>query len=92
MGNFEETRKAKEEKGVEEEIDTKEEVRKKNDVRKEKIAGYFFDLSKLSFAGMVIGGFTPLLSNLNNEVNWLSAICGIITTYTFAFFANRILK
>lgn len=33
MGNFEETRKAK------------EEVRKKNDVRKEKIAGYFFDLS-----------------------------------------------
>lgn len=41
---------------------------------------------------MVIGGFTPLLSNLNNEANWLSAICGIITTYTFAFFANRILK
>ena len=96
MGNFEETRKAKDIEEKEEKAklkeENKEEVRKKNDVRKEKIAGYFFDLSKLSFAGMVIGGFTPLLSNLNNEANWLSAICGIITTYTFAFFANRILK
>ncbi|MDN0052176.1 hypothetical protein QVN91_04185 [Bacteroides caecigallinarum] len=80
MGNFEETRKAK------------EEVRKKNDVRKEKIAGYFFDLSKLSFAGMVIGGITPLFTNTDNEVNYFTSLIGLVSTYIFAFTANRILK
>lgn len=80
MGTFDENRKSK------------EEIKKKNDIRKEKIAGYFFDLSKLSFAGMVIGGLSPLLSNLNDSANWITAVGGIISTYGFAFFANRILK
>ena len=80
MGTFDENRKAK------------EEIKKKNDIRKEKIAGYFFDLSKLSFAGMVIGGLSPLLSNLNDSANWITAVGGIISTYGFAFFANRILR
>lgn len=80
MRNFEETRKAK------------EEVRKKNDVRKEKIAGYFFDLSKLSFAGMVIGGITPLFTNTDNEVNYFTSLIGLVSTYIFSFTANRILK
>ena len=78
MGNFEETRKAK------------EEVRKKNDVRKEKIAGYFFDLSKLSFAGMVIGGITPLFTNTDNEVNYFTSFIGLVSTYIFAFRFERI--
>lgn len=73
MGTFDENRKAK------------EEIKKKNDIRKEKIAGYFFDLSKLSFAGMVIGGLSPLLSNLNDSANWITAVGGIISTYGFAF-------
>lgn len=80
MRNLEETRKAK------------EEVRKKNDVRKEKIAGYFFDLSKLSFAGMVIGGITPLFTNTDNEVNYFTSLIGLVSTYIFSFTANRILK
>lgn len=37
----------------------KEEIKKRNDSRREKLAGYFFDLSKLIFAGIVIGGLTP---------------------------------
>lgn len=80
MGDFEENRK------------TKEETKKRNDVRKEKIAGYFFDLSKLSFAGLVIGSMTPLFTNIDNGFNWYSTLFGIITTYVFALFANRILK
>ena len=63
-----------------------------DDIRKEKIAGYFFDLSKLSFAGMVIGSMTPMFTNIDNGVNWYSTILGVITSYVFAFFANRILK
>ena len=80
MGTFDENRRAK------------EEIKKKNDIRKEKIAGYFFDLSKLSFAGMVIGSMTPMFTNIDNGVNWYSTILGVITSYVFAFFANRILR
>ena len=80
MGTFDENKKAK------------EEIKKKNDIRKEKIAGYFFDLSKLSFAGMVIGSMTPMFTNIDNGVNWYSTIFGVITSYVFAFFANRILR
>ncbi|MBU3807354.1 MAG: hypothetical protein H9802_02850 [Candidatus Phocaeicola faecipullorum] len=80
MGTFDENRKAK------------EEIKKKNDIRKEKIAGYFFDLSKLSFAGMVIGSMTPMFTDIDNGVNWYSTILGVITSYVFAFFANRILR
>lgn len=73
MGTFDENRKAK------------EEIKKKNDIRKEKIAGYFFDLSKLSFAGMVIGSMTPMFTNIDNGVNWYSTILGVITSYVLLF-------
>ena len=50
----------------------KKDVREKNKTRREKLAGYFFDLSKLSFAGLVIGVVIPLYSDLSNENNWYS--------------------
>ena len=42
MGNFAEAGKIK------------DEMKKRDATRREKLAGYFFDLSKLIFAGMVI--------------------------------------
>ena len=70
----------------------KEESRKRNETRREKLAGYFFDLSKLIFAGIVIGGLTPLFSSSASEINWMTILTGVITTYIFASLANRILK
>lgn len=61
-------------------------------VRREKLAGYFFDLSKLIFTGLVIGGITPLFTNMTNGINWFTVILGVFSTYIFAFLANRILK
>lgn len=80
MGTFDENRKSK------------EEIKKKDEIRKEKMAGFFYDLSKLSFAGLVIGGFSPLIINLDNSMNWVTAISGVISTCGLAFLANRILK
>ena len=70
----------------------KEEAKKRNDSRREKLAGYFFDLSKLIFAGIVIGGLTPMFSSSTNEISWETIVIGVITTYIFASLANRILK
>ena len=68
MGNFAEAGKIK------------DEMKKRAATRREKLAGYFFDLSKLIFAGMVIGLILPLLSDTENAKMWIIAVFGIILT------------
>lgn len=80
MGNWSEKQEAK------------KEVKEKDKTRRDKLAGYFFDLSKLSFAGLVIGVIIPLYSDLSNENNWYSICTGIILTIISAALANKILK
>lgn len=70
----------------------REQLRKRNETRREKLAGYFFDLSKLTFAGLVIGGVTPLFKDDADGIGWVTILLGIVSTYIFAFFANRIIK
>lgn len=80
MGNFAEAGKIK------------DEMKKRDATRREKLAGYFFDLSKLIFAGMVIGLILPLLSDTENAQMWIIAVFGIILTTLSALLANKILK
>ena len=80
MGNFAEAWKIK------------DEMKKRDATRREKLAGYFFDLSKLIFAGMVIGLILPLLSDTENAKMWIIAVFGIILTTLSALLANKILK
>ena len=78
MSNFERVRKIKEEK------------RQKSDTRREKLAGYFFDLSKLTFAALVVGCFTPV--NDTVVINgWVLAV-GSALTIVFAVIASIIIK
>lgn len=70
----------------------REQLRKRNETKREKLAGYFFDLSKLTFAGLVIGGITPLFKDDADGIGWVTTLLGIVSTYIFAFFANRIIK
>ena len=52
----------------------KKENREKEKIRQEKLAGYFFDISKLSFAGLVIGIVLPLFSNVEDLKIWSAVI------------------
>lgn len=70
---------------------TRTEVKEKNKVRREKLAGYFFNLSQLTFAGLVLGGIS-LFSEITQPISWWSVVVGGYATYIFAFFANKILK
>lgn len=63
----------------------KQERKEKDKTRRDKLAGYFFDLSKLSFAGLVIGITLPLFSDTQ-------AMFGIVLTVLSALLANKILK
>lgn len=44
----------------------------KERVRKEKIASFFLDLAKLTFAAAVLGGLTPLLSKIVCKIGSVS--------------------
>ena len=59
-----------------EQQEVKKEGKEKDKVRREKLAGYFFDLSKLVFAALVLGGITPLFTNVSNEMNWFTIFFG----------------
>ena len=72
--------------------DVKKEIKEKDKVRRERLAGYFFNLSQLTFVALVLGGVTPMYTNITESINWLTILLGIFSTYIFAFLANRILK
>lgn len=59
---------------------------------KETLAKYFFDLSKLVFAAIVLGGFVPMFTDSYMPVNWLIVGCGTFATACFAIFGYKILK
>ena len=64
----------------------------KTKVRKEKLAGYFFNLSQLTFTGTGVGGIAPILQGEFGVKNYVVIIFGIVMTFIFAGIANRILN
>lgn len=66
----------------------------KDKVRREKLAGFFFNLAQLVFAGLVVGGLSPLFEGefLYSVNEWGVIIAGLFFTGCLAGFANRILK
>ena len=69
-----------------------EKIEQRNNVRKEKLASFFYDLAKLIFATLGLGGLSPLLTNSDTIINLPIFILGLIATFSLAFFANQILK
>ena len=69
-----------------------EKVEQRNNLRREKLAGFFFDLAKLIFAALVLGGLSPLLTDDTKIINWSIFVLGLIATSSLALFANQILK
>ena len=64
----------------------------KTKLRKEKLAGYFYNLSQLTFTGTGVGGIAPILQGEFGTKNYLVILFGTIMTILFASIANRILK
>lgn len=56
---------------------TQKEEKERRRSKRDKMASYFLDLSKLSFAAIVLGGFVPLLSNgtMNDYIQLTAGLC-----------------
>lgn len=72
--------------------EVKKERKEKDKTRREKLAGYFFDLSKLSFAGLVIGGIVSMKPDMNITLDIYRVIIGGFSTIIFIRIGNAILK
>lgn len=64
----------------------------KTKIRKEKLAGYFYNLSQLTFTGTGVGGVLPFLKGNGDSGDLLVLIFGAVTTAGFAGIANKILS
>ena len=69
-----------------------QETREKEKSRKEALAKLFHDYSKLCFAGLVIGGVSPVFTDVFYEGNTPYILIGVFASFIFAFMGNRIYK
>ena len=75
-----------------EQQNVKKETKEKNKIRREKIAGYFLNLSQLTFVALVLGGVTPLYADDGAKLDLFIIVTGAILTLMFASVGSRILK
>lgn len=71
---------------------SREEARARADRRNEKLASYFFDVSKLSLGGVVFTSAFAWFSNKSNFEYAYMALVGFVMAVSFAVAANKLLK
>ncbi len=71
---------------------SREEQKSKEKVRIENLGKFVYDLAKLIFAAIVLGGVLPLYSDISNVANWAKVISGFCLTTLLGLCANYILK
>lgn len=60
--------------------------------RKEKLAGFFFDISKLYMASVAIVSLSPIVTGNGDKANWLSLFIGLTVSCIFFILGYRTLK
>ena len=72
--------------------DIRKESLERDKSRRETLGKFFYDLAKVAFAGLVVGGVAPLYANMDNSDNWYVVFAGTAFTIIFAWIGNKILK
>ena len=50
------------------------------------------DLSKLIFTAIVLGGLTPMLTDVSMNIHWETVFVGLVSTFFFGLLGYRVLK
>lgn len=70
----------------------KQNIREREMVSKETLGKIIKELSKLSFAALVIGSVASVVINKNNIDSWIIISIGAFVTYIFAYIGYKIIK
>lgn len=72
--------------------EARKEVKEKEKVRRETLGKFFYDLAKLSFAGLVVAWLTQMPENYYDVKNVVVLLFGISFTILFSIIGDKILK
>ena len=72
--------------------DELKEARERDKLTKEVVAKYFLDLSMLIFTAIVLGGLTPMLTDVSMNIHWETVFVGLVSTFFFGLLGYRVLK
>ena len=70
----------------------KREAKEKEKTSREPLGKYFYDLSKLSFTALFLGGGVSLVLDFQNINYWVLVSFGAFTSFIFAYIGYKILK
>ena len=70
----------------------KQEGKEKEKTSRETLGKYFYDLSKLSFTALFLGGGVSLVLDFQNINYWVLVSFGAFTSFIFAYIGYKILK
>lgn len=74
-------------------IEERKERRERRKASREKLSGFVYDLAKLVFAGLVVGGISPIFTDANmTSVNAYIIVIGLFFTFVLAYIANLIMN
>lgn len=76
----------------EKEQEKKRQSWEKDKFRKENLGKFFYDLSKLTFAAIVLGEMLVLQKDITDFMSWYMICVGILQTYILAYIGNKILN
>ena len=60
--------------------------------KRDRLASYLYTMSQVSFGTMVLAVLPSLVSEPNKGYSIILFVLGLLVTYVFAFFANRVLN
>ena len=66
--------------------------KEKEKTSRETLGKYFYDLSKLSFTALFLGGGVSLVLDFQNINYWVLVSFGAFTSFIFAYIGYKILK
>lgn len=70
----------------------RKETKEKEKTSRDTLGKFFYDLSKLAFAALVIGSLASVVVDHNNADYWILIGIGSFATYIFAYIGYKIIK
>ena len=72
--------------------ETTKETREKDKLSREVLGKFFYDLAKITFTAMVVGGAVAWISDSEKDYAWILLLLGVLSTMTLSYAGYKIIK
>lgn len=72
--------------------ETTKETREKDKLSREVLGKFFYDLAKVTFTAMVVGGAVAWISDSEKDYAWILLLLGALSTMTLSYAGYKIIK